>query len=65
MESEANVTFEDRRFDYGEPRFITLGLLNGEVVVVVTTETDQEARIISMRKATNHEQTLYFRTVGR
>jgi uncharacterized DUF497 family protein len=25
IESDANVTFEDRRFDYGEPRFITLG----------------------------------------
>ncbi|MCB1921282.1 MAG: BrnT family toxin [Candidatus Competibacteraceae bacterium] len=30
----------------------TLGLLNGEVVVIVTTETDQEVRIISIRKAT-------------
>jgi uncharacterized protein len=64
IESNANVTFEDRRFDYGEPRFITLGLLNGEVVVVVTTETDQDIRVISMRKAKPNEQAIYFRNVG-
>jgi hypothetical protein len=55
---------EDRRFDYGEPRFITLGLLNGEVVVVVTTETDQDIRVISMQKAKPNEQAIYFRNVG-
>jgi uncharacterized protein len=26
--------FEDDRFDYGEQRFITLGLLHGRVVVI-------------------------------
>ena len=28
------VTFADDRFDYGEERFITLGLLDGCVVIV-------------------------------
>jgi len=28
------VTILDDRFDYGEPRFITFGLLRGRVVVV-------------------------------
>jgi hypothetical protein len=28
------VTFEDDRFDYGEDRLITLGLLAGRVVVI-------------------------------
>ena len=64
IESDANVTFEDRRFDYGEQRFITLGLLNGEVVVVVTAETDEEIRVISMRKAEQNEQEIYFRNLG-
>lgn len=27
IESAASVTFEDRRFDYDEQRFITLGML--------------------------------------
>jgi len=64
IESDANVTFEDRRFDYGEQRFITMGLLNGEVVVVVTAETDEEIRVISMRKAEQNEQEIYFRNLG-
>ena len=64
IESDASVTFEDRRFDYGDQRFITLGLLNGEVVVVVTTETDEEIRVISMRKAEQNEQEIYFRNLG-
>lgn len=64
IESEANLTFEDRRFNYGEQRFITLGLLKGEVVVVVTTETDEEIRIISMRKADQNEQEIYFCNLG-
>jgi hypothetical protein len=34
--------FEDRRFEYDEQRFVTLGVLRGEVVVIVTTETDEE-----------------------
>lgn len=59
IEAKETVTFEDRRFDYGEQRFITLGLLRGEVVVVVTTETDDEIRVISMRKADKNEQQIY------
>ena len=60
IESGHIVTFEDRRFDYGEERFITLGLLNDDVVVIVTSETQDEIRIISMRKATRHEQTIFY-----
>ncbi|MBN8462110.1 MAG: BrnT family toxin [Dechloromonas sp.] len=30
IESERTVTFEDRRFAYGEERFITLGMLREE-----------------------------------
>jgi uncharacterized DUF497 family protein len=60
IESGRTVIFEDRRFDYGEKRFITFGLLHGEVVVITTTETDDEIRIISMRKAEKHEQKIYY-----
>jgi uncharacterized DUF497 family protein len=60
IESGQTVTFEDLRFDYDEPRFITIGLLNGTVVVIVTTESDTEIRIISMRKAEKNEQKIYF-----
>jgi uncharacterized DUF497 family protein len=52
-------TIEDDRFDYGEERFITLGLLKGTVVVIAHTEKGNEVRVISMRKATKHEQKIY------
>ena len=60
IESAATVTFEDRRFDYNEQRFITLGMLREEVVVIVTAETDEEVRLISMRKAERHEEEIYY-----
>ena len=60
FESAQIVTFEDSRYDYGEVRYITLGLLNGDVVMLVTTETNTTVRIISMRKAEKHEQTIYY-----
>lgn len=58
--SVATVTFEDRRFDYGEQRFITLGVLRERVVVIATAETDEEIRLISMRKAERHEEKIYY-----
>lgn len=54
-------TFEDDRYDYGEKRFITLGMLNMTVVVIAHTERNNTIRLISMRKATKYEQKLYFR----
>jgi len=56
----ATFTFEDDRFDYGEQRFITLGILKGAIVVIAHTERNDEIRIISMRKATRYEQKIYF-----
>ncbi|MCI4430457.1 MAG: BrnT family toxin [Burkholderiales bacterium] len=53
------VTFEDKRFDYSEERFVTLGPLGDMLVVVVTAETADHIRIISMRKADRHEQAIY------
>jgi len=56
-------TFEDDRFGYGEQRFETLGLLAGAPVSIVHTESDDEIRIISFRKATKNEAKLYFQQV--
>ena len=53
-------TFEDAREDYGEQRWVTLGLLGAKVVVTVHTEAEEEIRIISMREADNDEQQLFF-----
>jgi len=55
------VTIPDERFDYGENRFIVIGILKNMVVVVVYTERGENIRIISARKATKNEQTYYFK----
>ena len=53
-------TTEDDREAYGERRFLTLGLLEDQVVSVAHTERRGEIRIISIRKATKHEARFYF-----
>ena len=63
IESDRTVTFEDRRFDYGEQRFITLGVLRGVVVVITTAEADEEIRLISMRRAEHNEEEIYYRNL--
>ena len=59
--SGLTITVLDDRYDYGEFRFITLGLLNGIVMTVAHTETDEVIRIISARKATRYEEESYFK----
>ena len=56
-------TYEDDRLAYGEQRFITLGLLAGVPVSVAHTESDDEIRIISFRKATGREERRFFTEV--
>ena len=58
------LTIWDDRFDYDETRFITLGLLSGRVVVITHTETHEVIRIISVRKATKHEEAGYFKEIA-
>lgn len=40
--------------------FLTLGLLEHQVVSVAHTEQDEDIRIVSIRKATKHEARFYF-----
>ena len=58
------VTILGDRFDYGELRFVTIGLLKNLAVVVTQAETDEVIRIISVRKATKNEETLYFKEIA-
>jgi uncharacterized protein len=58
------VTFEDDRFEYGEQRLITLGLLAGRVVVIAHAPRDAGTRIISMRKGNRREQEIYQKRLG-
>lgn len=57
------LTILDDRYDYGEVRFVTLGLLNGIVIVVAHTEDDEVIRYISVRKATRNEEKRYFEEI--
>lgn len=54
-------TLEDPRFDYGEQRWLTIGLLDLTVIVIAHTETGDTIHVISMRKAEKSEQIIYFR----
>jgi uncharacterized protein len=54
-------TYEDDRFNYSEQRFVTLG--KGILVSIVHTETPRVIRIISFRKATKHEQAIFFQNI--
>jgi uncharacterized DUF497 family protein len=50
----------DEREDYGEDRWIGIGMLDGRVVVVVYTEPNEATvRIVSLRKALTHERKRY------
>ena len=52
-------TAEDDRQDYGEVRYITVGRLDGRMLVMVWTPRGNARRIISMRKANEREQDFY------
>jgi len=62
--SAACVTFGDDRFDYGEERLITLGLLAGRLVVIAHSPRGEGTRIISMRKGNRREQKIYQKRLG-
>jgi len=54
----------DDRHDYGEDRWIGLGLLHSIIIVVVFTEPLKDTiRIISARKANKKEQEKYYEKI--
>jgi uncharacterized protein len=58
------VTILDDRFDYGEERFVTFGILNAVVLATVHTDTDELIRIISVRKANKNEEIGYYENIA-
>lgn len=56
------VTREDIRERYGERRFVTFGMLRGEVVVLVYTERTDDLHVISLRRAEKYEKRYYLET---
>ena len=54
------LTGLDQREDYGEERWIGIGLLRGLVVVIVFAERGEDTiRVISLRKGLKHERIKY------
>jgi uncharacterized protein len=53
---------EDDRFDYGEVRFVAIGLIDVRLYVMVFTEGSDDAamRVISLRPAEKHETRFYY-----
>ena len=52
----------DHRENYGEERFVIIGMSEGHVLLFVAyTERDQRIRLISARRVTQYEQEDYFR----
>ena len=54
----------DDRFDYGEERWVAIGVIEGRVLFVVYTLRDENIRIISARRATRHEENAYYQALG-
>ena len=54
-----HFTGQDKRMEYEEDRFITVGWLDGSMIVMVWTPRGEVRRVISMRKANDREKTLY------
>jgi uncharacterized protein len=50
-----HFTREDERHVYGEPRFVTAGWLDGQLVVFVWTPRGMARRVISMRHCHERE----------
>ena len=65
FESAADFDFEtalvyvDERRDYGEARFVALGLLDERLHVLCFTEASDGIRVISFRKAYRREVRMY------
>jgi hypothetical protein len=54
----------DTRENYGEERWIGVGITKGRLAFVAfTAESDETIRIISLRKATNEERQEYEATI--
>lgn len=54
----------DDRQDYGEQRFITFGVLDARLVVLVWTPRGEARRIISMRYANDREISRFGQRLG-
>ena len=57
----ARLDLYDGREDYGEDRFLTVGLFGTVMLVVTYTMRGETVRLISARKTERHEQPDYWK----
>lgn len=54
-----SVVFQDTRRDYGEPRMVAIGDIDGQLFKVVFTDRGEVRRIISAHRASRQEKRLW------
>ena len=54
------VEILDSREDYGEERYLLIGLADGQLLSIIYTMRNQRFRLISARRANRDEQDHYF-----
>jgi hypothetical protein len=59
FEWDSCQTYEDTRFDYPEPRRVSVGYIRGRLHVVCHTPVRDGLRVISLRKANKREVRRY------
>lgn len=64
MFSGLTATATDDRRDYGETRFITAGMLDGKMIVMVWTPRGADRHVISMRYCHAKEEALWRERLG-
>lgn len=55
------ITRADRRRDYGEPRFVSLGLIRGKLYACAWTPRNGKQRLVMLRRANAREVKTYER----
>ena len=58
---ENRIEWADSRRPHGEPRWITIGLIDGTEITVAYTVRGSTIRLISARKAERHEREDYWK----
>lgn len=59
FEWQTAIIWQDNRFNYPEPRFLSLGLLDSRVHSICFTPIQNGIRVISFRKANKREVRKY------
>jgi len=54
---------KDKRKDYGEKRWLAMGLLKDFCIVIIYTIRDKSIRLISARKANKKEREIYYENI--